>query len=196
MLDTEKLEKEIQEHFEDIVIERGKEYFRKHHVKEVFKIQNTYIGVVEGTYTYKVKIKIKDGLIYSNTCTCPCMDTCKHVVAALIYIAQNEKNILPDHEKEAEIRKSIADVKKAFLAVSYKKLQTVLLEKILESPAIYAAFKDDLNLPRKILRPVDTINSLDYDFTTHFSRYEEDDDFDDEYYDEDDDYEDYDSPRL
>ncbi len=84
-------------HFEDFIDEtilrRGLSYFKKGQVHEPEEIRTgEYEAIVEGTEDYTVRLTIKNGAITEHVCNCPydMGPVCKHVVAVIFYLQQDE----------------------------------------------------------------------------------------------------------
>ena len=110
-------------HFEDFIDEtilrRGLSYFKKGQVHEPEEIRTgEYEAIVEGTKDYTVRMTMKNGIITEHVCTCPydMGPVCKHVVAVIFYLQQDEldlkqkpvktKSVTP---KKSRKRKTIAE---------------------------------------------------------------------------------------
>jgi len=110
-------------HFEDFIDEtilrRGLSYFKKGQVHEPEEIcTGEYEAIVEGTKDYTVRMTMKNGIITEHVCTCPydMGPVCKHVVAVIFYLQQDEldlkqkpvktKSVTP---KKSKKRKTIAE---------------------------------------------------------------------------------------
>ncbi|RDW22364.1 helicase SNF2 [Oceanobacillus arenosus] len=95
-------EMNIQKLFPSIIYKRGLEYFNRKKVNNLlYDINNSvWTATVQGTENYFVEIDMKD---YANGsidtfCNCPAFDTfesCKHIAATLIAIANKESNKAP-----------------------------------------------------------------------------------------------------
>ncbi len=110
-------------HFDDYIDEailrRGLSYFKKgqvHEPEEIFT--GEYEAIVEGTEDYTVRMTIKNGAITEHVCSCP-FDSgpvCKHVVAVIFYLQQDELELTqkkvkakPVAPKKTKKRKTIAE---------------------------------------------------------------------------------------
>jgi SWIM zinc finger len=110
-------------HFEDFIDEtilrRGLSYFKKGQVHEPEGIRTgEYEAIVEGTKDYTVRITMNNGIITEHVCTCPydMGPVCKHVVAVIFYLQQDEldlkqkpvktKSVTP---KKSKKRKTVAE---------------------------------------------------------------------------------------
>lgn len=80
------LEGNIREHMQQVIVERGWEYFRKGNVRKVeVHDQHLLTGVVAGSELYAVSIDVMD-YAYSR-CTCPYGGFCKHMAAVFLLFA-------------------------------------------------------------------------------------------------------------
>ncbi|MEG1009528.1 MAG: hypothetical protein RSF67_06940, partial [Clostridia bacterium] len=81
--------------------------------KNVFKDNNRYISTVKGNYDYDVEVIIQDDDI-KLSCSCPCIDNCKHEYATLLAIDNNEYTeiqLLPvPNEDKINIEKLINNI--------------------------------------------------------------------------------------
>ncbi|MEG1363424.1 MAG: hypothetical protein RSC92_03190, partial [Clostridia bacterium] len=109
----EKLVEKYKKLFESQIIFRGKDYYVDNKVKNVFKDNNRYISTVKGNYDYDVEVIIQDDDI-KLSCSCPCIDNCKHEYATLLAIDNNEYTeiqLLPvPNEDKINIEKLINDI--------------------------------------------------------------------------------------
>lgn len=96
------------------IYDRGRSYFRNGHVISFEEKQpGEYEAVVEGTEDYLVNLTVKDGEITDSSCTCPYDygSVCKHIVAAVMYL-QNEEPGFQEPPKDKKIVKKPAAKKK------------------------------------------------------------------------------------
>ena len=110
-------------HFEDFIDEtilrRGLSYFKKGQVHEPEEIRTgEYEAIVEGTEDYTVRLTITNGAITEHVCNCPydMGPVCKHVVAVIFYLQQDELELKPKTvqakpvaPKKTKKRKTIAE---------------------------------------------------------------------------------------
>lgn len=90
------------------IIFRGRDYFMKGKVAELYKDQDTesYMAKVEGSdygVSYDVQIILEDSNV-KMSCTCPCIENCKHEYATLMAIDANKYTTIkllpiPENEK-------------------------------------------------------------------------------------------------
>ena len=85
-----KFESEIDER----IVSRGEEYFNSDAVRGLKKIKDDqWTAAVEGTETYKVCINLKGDNVEDYSCTCPydLGPVCKHVVAVLYALREQQE---------------------------------------------------------------------------------------------------------
>lgn len=85
--------KQFEAHIDEAIFKRGLSYFKK---GQVLSFEETgpgeYEAVVGGTEDYSVKLSVRNGMLIDHRCDCP-FDMgpfCKHEVAALFYLQQDE----------------------------------------------------------------------------------------------------------
>lgn len=95
---------DFEEYFSPRILERGKEYYRNHHVISLESIGNgSYEAEVEGSEIYTVFAELKaDGEVLDLSCDCPYEweEFCKHEAAVLYALREQEKIIPPVEEPE------------------------------------------------------------------------------------------------
>ena len=93
---------DFEEYFSPRILERGKEYYRNHHVISLESIGNgSYEAEVEGSEIYTVFAELKaDGEVLDLTCDCPYEweEFCKHE-AAVLYQLREREEIVPSVEE-------------------------------------------------------------------------------------------------
>ncbi len=77
--------------WDDVIQERGEDYYYKNYVQSVYKSDNKYIAKVKGSIDkpYTVNISLYEDDIDVD-CTCPCDFPCKHEYAVMMAIANKE----------------------------------------------------------------------------------------------------------
>lgn len=104
----EKLQEKYKSLFSPQIIFRGRDYYINDKVTEIYKDQDNdkYIAKVEGSdydTFYDVQIILEDDII-KMSCTCPCIENCKHEYATLMSIDSNQYTTIkllpiPENEK-------------------------------------------------------------------------------------------------
>lgn len=131
----------MQEFFDDVIFERGLDYFYEDRVQEVCRRKGNFYSTVEGTYPYNVRIEIKDNDIEDMYCNCPYADEgyhCKHMAATLIYIEQNLESILTDKDIEKQIAKRTKEIEKHLSNISDQQLRQYIADIALDNENIYS----------------------------------------------------------
>jgi len=102
-------------HFEDFIDEtilrRGLSYYKNGQVHEPEEIRmGEYEAIVEGTEDYTVRMTMNNGVITEHVCNCPydMGPICKHVVAVIFYLQQDELDL----QQKAVKTKPVAAKKK------------------------------------------------------------------------------------
>lgn len=83
----------FEEYIDEPILKRGLSYFKKGFVHEPAEIRpGDYEAVVEGSEDYTVKLSIRNGVITEHSCDCPydMGAVCKHVVAVIFYLEQDQ----------------------------------------------------------------------------------------------------------
>lgn len=84
---------DFEEHIGETILSRGLSYFEKGRVNEPDEItQGVYETIVEGSENYTVRITLNKGMITDYSCDCPYDKgpVCKHIVAFMFYLQQEE----------------------------------------------------------------------------------------------------------
>jgi uncharacterized Zn finger protein len=84
---------QFEQYIDETILKRGLQYFKKGHVHEPEKISpGEYEAIVEGTEDYTVQLTLKNSIITEYVCDCPydMGPVCKHVVAVIFYMQQDE----------------------------------------------------------------------------------------------------------
>jgi len=110
---------EFEQYIDDKILKRGLSYFKNNKVNQPIETGiGEYEATVEGTEDYTVKLVIKNDMILEHVCNCPYDwgPFCKHVVAVIFYLQQDQLNLkrnpltktskIPDVKKK---RKTVAD---------------------------------------------------------------------------------------
>jgi hypothetical protein len=93
---------------EETILKRGLEYFEQGYVSEFTPITtNEYEAIVEGSEDYIVNLTLENDVVISHHCTCPYDfgSVCKHEVAVLFYMLQNELNLSENKPKKKKEQK-------------------------------------------------------------------------------------------
>jgi uncharacterized Zn finger protein len=109
----------FEDYIDETILRRGLSYYKNGKVHEPEEIhQGEYEAVVEGTEDYTVRMTIKNGFITEYVCNCPydMGPVCKHVVAVIFYLQQDELELTqksvqakPVGVKKTKKRKTIGE---------------------------------------------------------------------------------------
>ncbi|MDA3778931.1 MAG: SWIM zinc finger family protein [Bacteroidales bacterium] len=100
---------EFEQIIDETILKRGLSYFKNGYVTEFTEISNgEYEFNVSGTEEYTVQIKIKNDVIVEHNCDCPydMGPVCKHIVASIFYLKQDELNLNQQSVSLAKKKKS------------------------------------------------------------------------------------------
>jgi hypothetical protein len=98
----------FEQYIDETILKRGFQYFKKGLVNEPEEIgHGEYEAIVEGTDIYTVQITVKNDVITEYDCTCPydMGPVCKHVVAVIFHLQQNELNLKVKTKKNPAVAK-------------------------------------------------------------------------------------------
>jgi uncharacterized Zn finger protein len=96
---------EFEIHVDEDILKRGLQYFKKGYVTAVDELSaGEYEATVEGSESYTVHMEVKNGVMNGCYCTCPYDwgPICKHEVAVMFYLQQEELGIASNPQKTAK----------------------------------------------------------------------------------------------
>ena len=96
---------EFEIHVDEDILKRGLQYFKKGYVTAVDELSaGEYEATVEGSESYTVHMEVKNGVMNGCYCTCPYDwgPICKHEVAVMFYLQQEELGIESNPQKTAK----------------------------------------------------------------------------------------------
>ena len=124
---------------DDIILERGWDYYCDGHIKELDVFDDEVSAVVEGAYDYKVSMTVdKNGNILSHYCDCPYDwgEYCKHEAAVMFALrekfkSKSQSGMNKSQLKELLLKQSSKDLAEILydMALSDKKLREKLILK-------------------------------------------------------------------
>lgn len=88
----------FERYVDEIIIKRALSYYENGNVIDVEeKRPEEFEAIVEGTEDYTVQLKLEDGKITEYDCDCPydMGPVCKHVVAVIMYLQENDPDVNP-----------------------------------------------------------------------------------------------------
>jgi uncharacterized Zn finger protein len=85
------------------VFRRGEDYFESDAVYQaIYNKEKTLLkAIVNGNEDYTVTIMLTEGAI-SGSCTCPYGDVCKHLVATMLYVVDDDSDVEMDNNVEED----------------------------------------------------------------------------------------------
>lgn len=89
----------FEEQIDEVILQRGLNYFRKGYVTDVEEIgYGDYEATVNGREIYTVHLHIEKGIVTEYDCDCPYDQgpVCKHIVAVLFYLQQDVLHLEED----------------------------------------------------------------------------------------------------
>lgn len=153
---------DMDKYFEDKILRRGYEYYKKNYVKTVKELGGIYSAIVTGTYNYHVVIDTNQEE-YDMTCDCPYDCYCKHMAAVLYYLKKD--GIVSKDKKKEEYKLEFENT---------KELQKCLNKELRNMKSISydtnLSYADLLEMLKKVFDKIDKedMSSLyDYVITTH-----------------------------
>jgi len=117
----------FEQYIDETILKRGYQYFKKGMVDEPVEISHgEYEANVNGTDLYTVRLAIKNGFISEYVCSCPydLGPVCKHVVAVIFHLQQNEIEVYEKPKKKSGEGKTVPKKKTVTEQVD------VILEKV------------------------------------------------------------------
>lgn len=99
----------FEEQIDEVILQRGLNYFRKGYVTDVEEIgYGDYEATVEGSDLYTVHLHIEKGIVTEYDCDCPYDQgpVCKHIVAVLFYLQQDVLHLEEDHPTKKTTKKA------------------------------------------------------------------------------------------
>ncbi len=91
---------EFEHIIDETILIRGLSYFKEGFVTEFSEITNgEFKANVSGSEEYTVNLKVKNDIIIEHNCDCPydMGPVCKHIVASIFYLKQDELNLYQQH---------------------------------------------------------------------------------------------------
>lgn len=145
MLDFEK-------YVDDKILSRGMSYFKNGQVTYCEELSpGVFEAVVEGTEDYEIRLTVRKNKLKEFSCTCPYDygNICKHIVAVLYYIKNEEDAVKrPDSKKEpgrkpaASKRKTVTEqIDEMLGSLSHNDLKSFIKEQCINDPAFRRSFR-------------------------------------------------------
>ena len=95
----------LDRNFHPTILRRGFMYYENHHIIDLSTEDYVhFVAVIEGTKMYLVQIDFFDDYV-NMECNCPCHFTCKHIVASLYAIVNQEVSTPSDYPNQENVVK-------------------------------------------------------------------------------------------
>lgn len=114
---------------DESILKRGLAYFKDGTITDFSEISNgEYEAIVSGAEDYTVQLKVESNTVIEHNCDCPYEmgAVCKHVVAVIFYLQQDELELnqsTPNNTKRKKKTKSVnQQVKELLKAISHNEL--------------------------------------------------------------------------
>lgn len=101
---------EFEQVINETILKRGVSYYNKGYVTDFAELATgEYEAIVTGTMEYVVNLHIKNNMVVAYYCSCPYDrgPVCKHIVAAILFLKQDELD-LNQHQPKRKKRKPVA----------------------------------------------------------------------------------------
>ena len=120
----------FEEQINEVILQRGLNYFRKGYVTDVEEIgYGDYEATVEGSDLYTVHLHIEKGIVTEYDCDCPYDQgpVCKHIAAVLFYLQQDVLHLEEDHPTKKTTKPSeMEQVDKILHLLPHEELKALL----------------------------------------------------------------------
>lgn len=155
---------DFEEYIDDIILKRGKDYFRDDHVESIKEVsENQFVIDVIGSDYYTVEVLVDDsGDITDTYCDCPFDwgDYCKHQVAAFLALRSKlGKKIRNTSNKKSSNSHQKVDIEAILTSLSKEELVKILLQLSKEYPVIekkllfeYVPVEYEITQSKKLIR--------------------------------------------
>lgn len=100
---------EFEHLIDESILKRGLSYFKGGAITDFSEISNgKYEAIVSGTEEYTVQLEVKNNIVIEHNCDCPydLGPVCKHIVAVIFYLKQDELELDQSAPKSTEKKKT------------------------------------------------------------------------------------------
>ena len=129
------------EYYDEVIFDRGLDYFNGKMVDEVKKVnKNKITAIVYGSDDYNVIVESKNNEVIYTECDCPYAcggNGCKHEVATLLYIKNNYDDIKTVKEIKKEYEEKEKYLSDCIDKIKYEDLKEYLIMQAEECDFIY-----------------------------------------------------------
>jgi len=140
---------QFESYIDEPILERGLSYFRKGAVKDVEEVsRGQFEAIVSGSMNYTVHLEISGGFVMEYECDCPydLGPVCKHVVAVLFYLQQEEMDLSRPRKKKTPVgkpsrKKTVEEQARELIGkLSHDDLNHFILEQCISNPSFRQVF--------------------------------------------------------
>lgn len=153
----------FEEYIDDVILERGKDYFAHGHVERITEVNHNHFSVdVSGSANYTVDVFIDDsGEIVNASCDCPYDwgEYCKHQAAAFYALNEQSEEISKTTIKKTSSMRNKIDLSQIVSKLSKDELIQLVLNITTEYQEIekellfkYAPTEDEISSSKKLIR--------------------------------------------
>lgn len=106
---------EFEQIVDETILKRGLSYFKSGSITDISEITaGEYEAIVSGSEDYTVQLKINENIITEHQCDCPydMGPVCKHIIAVVFYLLQDELDLDNSKSKTSKRSKNIDKIKK------------------------------------------------------------------------------------
>ena len=126
---------EFEQIIDESILKRGLAYFKQGAITSFSEISNgAYEAIVSGTEDYTVQLEVENNVIIEHNCDCPydMGAVCKHVVAVIFHLQQDElalnESVPNSLEKKKKTKSVNQQVKELLKAISHNELMEFVEE--------------------------------------------------------------------
>ncbi|MCX5844639.1 MAG: SWIM zinc finger family protein, partial [Deltaproteobacteria bacterium] len=140
----------FEQNIDETIFNRGLKYFKNGHVTSFEELSpGEFEAIVEGTEDYTVNLTVLNNNITDCSCTCPYDygSVCKHIVAVILHLQQEESGMKQPQKKEDAIkkpaskRKTVSEqVDEMLGSLSHDDLKSFIKEQCITDPAFRRSF--------------------------------------------------------
>lgn len=100
---------EFEQFIDEKILQRGLSYFKNGAITDCVEVSTgEYEAIVSGTEAYQVQLSINKNIVVAHECDCPydMGPVCKHVVAVIFYLQQDELELAAPQPKKPKKKKA------------------------------------------------------------------------------------------
>jgi hypothetical protein len=142
---------QFEQMIDETILKRGFSYFKNGAINNFTELsKGEYEATIEGTDEYTVYIKVKKHVVTEHQCDCPydLGPVCKHIVAAIFYLQQDELQLIENSPKKTQNKKTKSvkqQIKEYLQAISHQELIEFVQENATKDPKFRNLFLTSFN---------------------------------------------------